>query len=75
MWQLSSEPQMMTTRRKSGTLKKKSPKVELSSEVIAEKTAAFLNSGGKIDHIKRGETGFQQLAGRRHIVLGPKREA
>lgn len=52
----------------------KAPKAVLSSQTLAEQTEAFLNSGGEIQYIERGVTGYQQPQGRQHLNLNSGQE-
>lgn len=52
--------------------KKKEPAAVLSSKTIAEQTEAFLKAGGKIEYVKSGVSGQQNLGGPRHITIGSK---
>ncbi len=60
----------MATAKKAD-LKKNDPARE-TSESIAEQTARFLASGGKIQEIPRGVSGQVQTSGPRHITLGKR---
>lgn len=40
---------------------KKSPKVVLTSELLGKQTQAFLESGGEIQYIKPGVTGYNSI--------------
>lgn len=61
-----------TTTQAAG--KKKQPSVAPEThQSIAEQTEAFLRSGNKIQEIPAGVSG-QQGVGKRHIVLGNRRE-
>jgi len=52
--------------------KKGSNKGALSGLTIEEQTAAFLESGGKIQQIPSGVSGQTNLSGPKHITLGNK---
>ncbi|MEA3300106.1 MAG: hypothetical protein WDA10_15500 [Porticoccaceae bacterium] len=52
--------------------KKKEPAAVISSKTIAAQTEAFLRAGGVIEKVKSGVSGQQNLAGPKHISLGPK---
>lgn len=43
-----------------------------TSESIAEQTAAFLKSGGKIEEVPRGVSGQTSLAARKHITISSR---
>jgi hypothetical protein len=43
-----------------------------TSKSIAEQTAAFLKSGGKVEKVPRGVSGQTSLAARKHITISPK---
>jgi len=62
----------MTSRPKTAPEKKRQPPAAISSKTIAEQTEVFLKAGGKIEHIKSGVSGQQNLQGPRHISLGNK---
>lgn len=59
-------------RPKTAAPKKKQPSAVETSQSIAEQTAAFLKTGGKIDEIRSGVSGQQSMAGPRQISLGNK---
>jgi hypothetical protein len=58
---------MISKRKSSATFKAGSEK--LTSESIQEQTRAFLQSGGKIQHIGHGVSGQSNIPGRKHIIL------
>ena len=62
----------MTAPLRASASKKKPAAEKISSETIAEQTAAFLKSGGEIGQIKSGVSGQTNLGGTRHITLGKK---
>ena len=43
-----------------------------TSQSIAEQTAAFIKSGGKIEEVPRGVSGQPSLAARKHITISSK---
>jgi hypothetical protein len=43
-----------------------------TSASIAEQTALFLKSGGKIEEVPRGVSGQTSLAAKRHITISRK---
>ena len=43
-----------------------------TSTSIAEQTAEFLKSGGKIENVPRGVSGQTSLAARKHITISTK---
>lgn len=43
-----------------------------TSQSIAEQTAAFLKSGGKIEEVPRGVSGQTSLAARKHITISSR---
>jgi hypothetical protein len=43
-----------------------------TSRSIADQTAAYLKSGGKVDEIPRGVSGQTSLAARKHITISGK---
>jgi hypothetical protein len=43
-----------------------------TSQTIAEQTAAFLKSGGKVEEVPRGVSGQTSLAARKHITISSK---
>ena len=43
-----------------------------TSASIAEQTAAFLKSGGKVEEIPRGVSGQTSLTARKHITISTK---
>lgn len=62
---------IMTAKPKTTTKKKPSAATE-TSQSIEEQTAAFLKSGGEIEHINTGVSGQESLSGPKHITLGNK---
>ncbi len=51
---------------------KRSSAPTISSEALAAQTEAYLKDGGKIDYVKSGVSGQQNLPGRKHITLDSK---
>jgi hypothetical protein len=43
-----------------------------TSASIAEQTAAFLKSGGKIEEVPRGVSGQTSMAARKHITISSR---
>ena len=43
-----------------------------TSESIAEQTAAFLKSGGKVEQVPRGVSGQVSTTGKKHITISNK---
>jgi hypothetical protein len=64
----------MTAITKKSTFKAKPAAAIETQRSIEEQTAAFLKSGGQVQHIPNGVTGQVNLAGPRHITLGKKPE-
>ncbi|AKH70194.1 hypothetical protein IMCC21906_02543 [Spongiibacter sp. IMCC21906] len=62
----------MSLTIKNSQSKKKPPAAQVSSEAIADQTAAFLASGGKIDQINSGISGQYSTTGSKQISLGKK---
>lgn len=62
----------MVTKPKTAPSKKKPPAAKPTSQSIKEETEAFLKAGGKIQHIKSGVSGQENMGGPRHITLGNK---
>lgn len=62
----------MAAKPQTSPAKKKQPAAKITSQAIAEQTAAFLKKGGEIQHIKSGVSGQQNMSGPRHITLGNK---
>jgi len=60
----------MTVKAKTASTKKKPSGTTETSQSIEEQTRAFLESGGKIEHVNSGVSGQQSLVGPRHISLG-----
>ncbi|MEM0952841.1 MAG: hypothetical protein AAGI24_01770 [Pseudomonadota bacterium] len=53
--------------------KKRAPSAPAeTSASIAEQTAEFLKSGGKIETVPRGVSGQTSLAARKHITISTK---
>ena len=44
----------------------------VSSETLAAQMEAFLKDGGKIEYVKSGVSGQQNVGGRKHITLDSK---
>ncbi len=62
---------MTSVQKKPAGKTKQTPAAE-AQRSIEEQTAAFLKSGGQIQHIPKGTTGQVNLIGPRHITLGKK---
>lgn len=60
----------MASKPKTAAAKKKAPAAVETSLSIEEQTAAFLNSGGKIQTIATGISGQKSLAPNKQISLG-----
>lgn len=43
-----------------------------TSDSIAEQTAAFLKSGGKVEEVPRGVSGQVNTTGKKHITISNK---
>lgn len=65
----------MAGKPKTQVGKKKAPAATETSMSIEEQTAAFLQSGGAIEHVNSGVSGQQSVAGPKHITLGNKPNA
>jgi len=62
----------MTAPAKKKVGKKKPPTALETSESIAAQTAAFLDAGGQVEQVKRGISGQEPMAGRKHITYAKK---
>lgn len=62
----------MTVKTRKSAAKKSVPKPMVTSESLRAQTDAFLESGGTIEQVKPGVSGYQNVPGRKHITLDSK---